>query len=231
MRFSTAVVALAVATAYAAPVANSDFGSDLEVRDYKPGPHGNRFNLTKSHTPKDKDHKRDEVEAADIEADDFELQAREIEAADIEADDHELQAREIEPRQGAIAGAVVQVLTPIASDLAQKAVSAAITASGNLINAIKDWTNARETFTKTTVTNMMKSKPAGYVGAVCCNVGYTNTLATSSVVSAKLTASALHVDYDCFYVKKGNTFVNKGDGGFINLAVNGCPYTGGKMVC
>lgn len=120
------------------------------------------------------------------------------------------------------------------------AAKAAIDAAIELIQNLTNWTNARETFTRTTAYTMLVNNPdtATYVGTVCYNQDYTllNDM-HSEITSVELALGVLTTDYDCFYMQAGNTFYPQGEGGYINVASYW--YTGkctsdsatGNLVC
>lgn len=106
------------------------------------------------------------------------------------------------------------------SAVVSAAAKAAVEAAIALIQNLSDWTNARETFTKTTAYTMLVNNPdASYVAAICNNQAYTllNSL-HSEITSVELELGSLSTDYDCFYMQAGNTFYQGGEGGYINVA-------------
>lgn len=130
-----------------------------------------------------------------------------------------------------IAGVVTKLAVTVGTELAFQAAEAGI----KLIQGISKWGPAREQFTKATVGRMWANNPdkAKYSAAICNNVGYelSNPSGITGLVSVKLKRGALHTDYDCFYMTKGNTFKSKGNGGFINLATmnaDSCTFTSGN---
>ncbi|KAL0065590.1 hypothetical protein AAF712_007368 [Marasmius tenuissimus] len=93
---------------------------------------------------------------------------------------------------------------------------------------IGKWNEARETFTKATTAEMWARNPnrGKWVAAICYNKGWRvkNPAGISDVQSMELKLGALHTDYDCMYMGRGNQFYTDGDGGYINLSMT---YDGG----
>jgi len=90
------------------------------------------------------------------------------------------------------------------------------------LHKVKDWTVARQTFTKETTALMWQKNPdsSRWVGAVCYNKGWhvKDTKAISDVVSIKLSFGHLHSDYNCLYIGHNNEFYTDGLGGNTDVS-------------
>ncbi|GME33340.1 hypothetical protein GTA08_BOTSDO07499 [Neofusicoccum parvum] len=121
-------------------------------------------------------------------------------------------------------------------------------AIGKIFNALlqklvplKDWTPAREAFTKETTALMWANNPnpSKWVAVACYNKGWRvkNYGAISDVQDVNLKLGALHTDYDCMYIGRNNQFYTDGEGGYINLCYryngNICSFDGktGDLTC
>ena len=94
----------------------------------------------------------------------------------------------------------------------------------NKLFPLKDWTPARETFTKETTALMWRNNPDRnrWVAVACYNKGWrTKNGARSDVVSMRLKLGAFHTDYDCMYIGHNNQFYTDSDGGYINVSEPG----------
>lgn len=102
-------------------------------------------------------------------------------------------------------------------------------AIGKIFNALlqklvplKDWTPAREAFTKETTALMWANNPnpSKWVAVACYNKGWRvkNYGAISDVQDVNLKLGALHTDYDCMYIGRNNQFYTDGEGGYINVS-------------
>ncbi|KAI6379160.1 hypothetical protein MCOR25_002036 [Pyricularia grisea] len=97
------------------------------------------------------------------------------------------------------------------------------------VKDLKNWTNAREEFTKATVKEMWEAQTDKntFPAAVCYNMGY-KAEGAAGLIKVDLKSGLLKTDYDCFYMPGNSNFKAEGDGGFINLAIqsdsNRCKY-------
>jgi phage tail tape-measure protein len=93
---------------------------------------------------------------------------------------------------------VVALLTAAATAAAGEAAIQAVKAVSGLIKNLGDWTEARESFTKQTTSNMMKKNPDPnkYPAAICYNKGWRvkDNAKISEVVSAKLKLGVLNTE-------------------------------------
>ncbi|RMZ68823.1 hypothetical protein GMOD_00002686 [Pyrenophora seminiperda CCB06] len=125
-----------------------------------------------------------------------------------------LQPLDLQPREP---GASAQVILDHSGD-AGLAVGRIINSLLNKLFPIKDWNPARETFTKETTALMWQNNPNRnrWVAVACYNKGWSvkDRGAISDVVSVELKLGALHTDYDCVYIGRGNQFYTEGDGGY-----------------
>lgn len=91
----------------------------------------------------------------------------------------------------------------------------------NKLFPLKDWTPARETFTKETTALMYRNNPdpGRWPAVACYNKAWSvkNRGAISDVVSMRLNLGAFHTDYDCMYVGHNNQFYTESEGGYINV--------------
>lgn len=91
----------------------------------------------------------------------------------------------------------------------------------NKLFPLKDWTPARETFTKETTALMWRNNPnpSRWVAVACYNKGWrTKNGERSDVVSMRLKLGAFNTDYDCMYIGHNNQFYTDGEGGYINVS-------------
>ncbi|KAL8383530.1 hypothetical protein RB595_010639 [Gaeumannomyces hyphopodioides] len=121
-----------------------------------------------------------------------------------------------------ITSVVTTVILSIAKDILTPYVKMGIEKAGVLIKELRNWTNAREQFTKATVLSLWQSNPdpRRYPAVICYNMDYrlSNPSGIAGWAKAELKMSILKTDYDCFYMMAPNTFHGLGDGGFINFA-------------
>ncbi|KAL2059729.1 hypothetical protein VTL71DRAFT_10221 [Oculimacula yallundae] len=126
----------------------------------------------------------------------------------------------IEKRQAIVTGILVSVATTALSQLTTAGVNAAIAEIKNIAN----FDAARQAFTKSAVSKMAAANTdkANFPGTICYNQGYRlqDPAGFTGLVSLELKSGLLKVDFDCFYMSKGNAFFSEGDGGFQNLATN-----------
>jgi len=126
---------------------------------------------------------------------------------------------------------VLSAAKDIAKDAATAIAAAAVKETNKVIKNLKNWTPAREAFTKATAKEMWGNNPdpKKYAAAICYNMDYSvsDPAGVAGLLKAQLKSGLLHTDYDCFFMSAGNTMKLKGDGGFINLATksdNRCTY-------
>ncbi|KAL8312455.1 hypothetical protein RB597_002868 [Gaeumannomyces tritici] len=153
----------------------------------------------------------------------------ELVVRDVAAAEHQLGARQ-DIKQELIA-TVISAAKDIVRDVATAVAAEGVKKAGQAIKALKNWTPAREAFTKATSAEMWAKNPdpTKYAAAICYNMGYsiTDPAGVEGLVKARLKSGLLKTDYDCFFMTAGNTMNLKGDGGFINLSFNAdkrCTY-------
>lgn len=126
---------------------------------------------------------------------------------------------------------VLSAAKDIAKDAATAIAAAAVKEANKVIKSLKNWTPAREAFTKATAKEMWGKNPdpKKFAAAICYNMDYSvsDPSGVAGKVKVELKSGLLRTDYDCFFMSGGNTMKLKGDGGFINLAFNSdsrCTY-------
>ncbi|TLS26660.1 hypothetical protein PpBr36_04031 [Pyricularia pennisetigena] len=130
-----------------------------------------------------------------------------------------VEAAQLDARQTAkeeITAAITEAVKDAVTALAVKGAKM----GAQFVKDLKNWTNAREEFTKTTVKGMWEAQTdkKAFPAAVCYNMGYKADGAAGKV-KVDLKSGLLHTDYDCFYMPGNSVFKGEGDGGFINLAI------------
>lgn len=230
MQFKTLLVLTPfILSVAAAPLAQADNGQQLEIRATAKKPAAKPAAVKPAAKPA--------VKPADKPAD---KPAPAPKPADKPAD--KPAAKPAPAASGGGAGGVVGDLVTgavmgVAQDSLTNLVIAGATKTFSAIKALANWTKAREEFTKATTKDMWASNPdpAKYAAAICCNTDYTVAKpdGVAGKSSVELKSGALKVNYDCFYMTAGNTFTNKGDGGFINVAMqhNKCAFKGKTLTC
>ncbi|KAF6835290.1 hypothetical protein CPLU01_04370 [Colletotrichum plurivorum] len=133
------------------------------------------------------------------------------------------------------------IVTALGGAAVDVAVGVAINVITPMIQAIIDWTAAREAFTQKTTSEMWKRNPnpSKYRAAVCYNKGYRVKNWNNVAGKAKVTlrSSVLHTNYDCMYLASPNQFWTDAEGGYINLSYtydrNHCSFDGktGDLNC
>ncbi|KAF9871147.1 hypothetical protein CkaCkLH20_11316 [Colletotrichum karsti] len=130
----------------------------------------------------------------------------------------------------ALGGAVMDVATGVAVNIITE-----------ILQAVIEWTKARETFTQAMTDEMwaQNPEPGKYHAAICYNKGYGvadwNGIAGLAKVTLRL--NVLHTDYDCMYMSGPNQFWTASEGGYINLSYtydrNHCSFDGktGDLTC
>jgi hypothetical protein len=97
---------------------------------------------------------------------------------------------------------------------------------------VKDWTPARETFTKQTTALMYQKNPdpRRWPAVACYNKGWRvkDYGAISDVVSMRLNLGAFHTNYDCMYVGHNNQFYTDSEGGYINVSFSSSTIPSGS---
>ncbi|KAH7311266.1 hypothetical protein B0I35DRAFT_336208, partial [Stachybotrys elegans] len=138
-----------------------------------------------------------------------------------------------------------RVIGSAGSDAAKGLIEAAANEAGRqlegLFNALWQWDDAREEFTKRTTAGMWARNPdyRRYPAAICYNKGYRlrNPSGIAARVSEELKLEPLHTNYDCMYMTGNNAFWTDSDGGYINLSYtydsNRCSFDGstGDLTC
>lgn len=105
------------------------------------------------------------------------------------------QVQQVEKRLAPIA---LALLTGAGSAAAGWATKEALTQIKSLTSAASNWKEARETFTKTAVDDMMKKidTDMSWVGAVCYNMGYdVDASKRSDIATLKLKSGPLNTEY------------------------------------
>ncbi|RAR08863.1 hypothetical protein DDE83_005780 [Stemphylium lycopersici] len=141
--------------------------------------------------------------------------------------DVSLEKRVIDPVSIAIIGGVVSGVVGVAA-----------TNAVDGLKSLANWDDAREAFTKATVNEMNKSRKPNEA-AICYNMAYDikKPNQVRELASVQFKSGFLKTDYDCFFMYgPDNAFWSRGDGGFINVAIqagNQCSYDGktGDVYC
>ncbi|TLD15269.1 hypothetical protein PspLS_10738 [Pyricularia sp. CBS 133598] len=130
------------------------------------------------------------------------------------ADVAQLEARQTAKEQ--ITAAITEAVKDAVTALAVKGAKM----GAQFVKDLKNWTNAREEFTKATVKEMWAAQTdkKAFPAAVCYNMGYKADGAAGKI-KVDLKSGLLHTDYDCFYMPGNSVFKGEGDGGYINLAI------------
>ncbi|RYO13356.1 hypothetical protein AA0111_g12257 [Alternaria arborescens] len=140
----------------------------------------------------------------------------------------------VEKRLAPIAIALIKV---IGGQLLAGAAKIAVDATKAHLEVEKaDFNNfddAREAFTKSLSKDLYEKRVAGVKGVACYNGPYAFSSGASyeGPITVKFEWDMYNTDYDCFEIKSG-TAINKGDGGFINIAYYGqCQHAGAEYRC
>ncbi|TDZ67830.1 hypothetical protein CTRI78_v002694 [Colletotrichum trifolii] len=130
----------------------------------------------------------------------------------------------------ALGGGVMAVATGVAVNIVT-----------DILEAVIDWTLARETFTQETTSQMWNRNPnpGKYHAAICYNKGYRvkDPQGIDGLAKVTLRLNVLHTNYDCMYMNGPNQFWTDSEGGYINLSYtydrNHCSFDGktGDLTC